>query len=339
MAQSKGFKLVMLNVRSLSNKVCEIENAFSGFDIICLCETWLNINTPDVLLNIGGYTLFRRDRYEGPVIRKGGGLCIYMLDKYVDYITVLEDVTSINEDMEQLWLKMSFPNVKNKCIGCIYRPPRGNIVNGLSNLRATLDKIHEFNTEIIMTGDFNINYNLRHADSFNQLKDLEHDFDLIQIVEKNTRVTSKSSTRINLIFSNVNFISECGTLVNTMSDHEAVYLVKKKPRCKASYDYIEARSFKNYDKNDFQHDIVSDVSWDNFYTETDVNIKWEIFESIIRKNAEIHCPLKKIKVRIDSPNWFTKELAEEIYHRDRLYIQAKHSKKSDDWDIFKKKKN
>ena len=81
------------------------------------------------------------------------------------------------------------------------------------------------------------------------------------------------------------------------------------------------------------------MSWDNFYTETDVNIKWEIFESIIRKNADIHCPLRKIKVRIDSPNWFTKELAEEIYHRDRLYIQAKHSKKSDDWDNFKKKKN
>ena len=345
MVHSKGFKVVMLNVRSLANKVSEVENAFSGFDIICLCETWLNASTPDVLLNIGGYTLFRADRDSysntGNVQKpkKGGGLCIYVLDKYVDYITVLDEMTCINTDIEQLWLKLSFPNVKHKCIGCIYRPPKGNIPRGLINIRTTLDKIYEFNTEIIMTGDFNINYNLRHADSFNLVKDLEHDFDLVQIIETNTRITRNSSTRIDLIFSNVCHVMECGTLINTISDHEAVYLVKKKPRCKGTFEYMQARSFQTYDKANFQNDIISDHCWDEYNLENDVNIKWEIFEGIISKNADIHCPLKKIRVRNDSPQWFTRELVEEIYHRDRLYIRAKHSKKPEDWDLFRKKKN
>ena len=342
MAQQKGFKVVMLNVRSLAKKVMEIENAFQGFDIICLCETWLNHLTPDVLLHINGYTLFRSDRggydiNQRPI--KGGGLCIYVLDKYVDYITVLDEMSCINADIEQLWLKLCISNVKQKCIGCIYRPPKGNIARGISNIRSSLDKIYEFNTEIIISGDFNINYNLRHADSFKLLKDLEHDFDLIQIIEKNTRITRNSSTRIDLIFTNVCHIMECGTLVNTISDHEAVFLVKKKPRCKAAYTYMEARSFQGYDIKNFQNDVISDHCWDEYNSENDVNIKWDIFEDIIKRNADVHCPVKNIRVRSDSPKWFTKELVEEIYHRDRLYIRAKHSKTLQDWELFRNKKN
>ena len=311
-----------------------------GFDLICLCETWLNPTTPDVLLHIGGYTLFRSDRngYDAnhrPT--KGGGLCIYVLDKYVDHITVLDEMSCINPDIEQLWLKLCIPNVKHKCIGCVYRPPKGNIARGLSNIRSTLDKIYEFNTDILMSGDFNINYNLRH--SFKLLKDLEHDFDLFQIIENNTRTTKNSSTRIDLIFSNVNHITECGTIINTISDHEAVYLVKKKPRCKATYNYIEARSFQGYDVEDFQNDVISDDCWNTYNSCNDVNTKWEIFEDVIKRNADKHCPVKSIRVRSDSPTWFTKELVEEIYHRDRLYIQAKYSKKQEDWELFKAKKN
>ena len=37
----------MMNVRSLANKVCEIENVFDRFD-----ETWLDKYTPDNLLDI-----------------------------------------------------------------------------------------------------------------------------------------------------------------------------------------------------------------------------------------------------------------------------------------------
>ena len=44
----------------------------------------------------------------------------------------------------------------------------------------------------------------------------------------NVRITSKSATRIDLIFTNVKHLLECGTIVNTISDHEAVYLIKKK---------------------------------------------------------------------------------------------------------------
>ena len=169
---TKGFKVVMLNVRSRANKVREVENDFKGFDIICLCETWLNAHTPDILLHIGGYTLYRLHRsiknVDGNHIVSNNcdGLCMYILDKYVNYINVLEEYSSANKDVESLWVKLSCPNVKQKYIGCIYRPPKGNINGGITCIRNTLDQLHNFQSEIIMSGDFNLNYNLRHADSF-----------------------------------------------------------------------------------------------------------------------------------------------------------------------------
>ena len=83
-------------------------------------------------------------------------------------------------------------------------------------------------SEIVICGDFNINYNLSHTDSFQLLKDLER-----EIINKDTRITS---TRIDLIFTNCSNITDSGTIDFCMSDHEIVYFVKKKTRSKAHYN-------------------------------------------------------------------------------------------------------
>ena len=51
-----------------------------------------------------------------------------------------------------------------------------------------------------------------------------------------------------------------------------------------------------------------------------------------------HCPIKEIRVRTDSPLWFSCELLEEIYQRDRLYKYAKLTGEVYDWKIFKTKR-
>ena len=162
---------------------------------------------------------------------------------------------------------------------------------------------------------------------------------IIIYILNNTRITTNSSTRIDLIFTNVTHIIHSGTIATGMSDHEAVYLIKKKIRCESKYEYINARSYQHYIKKDYQSDIVHDPDWAMYHINEDVNVKWEIFEKIVEKHADIHCPTKKIRIRSNNPKWFSKELAEEIYHRDRLYKAAKKSKNKDDWEIYKRKKN
>ena len=107
--------------------------------------------------------------------KRGGGICIYVKDKYVDHITVLDNISTVTDDVEQLWIRLKCPNVKQKLIGCIYRPPKGNIDRCLSIIRSSLDDSYSFNRDTIVVGDFNINYNFRHTDSyqFQQLKLIE----------------------------------------------------------------------------------------------------------------------------------------------------------------------
>ena len=206
----------------------------------------------------------------------------------------------------------------------------------MNTIRSSLDECFSFNSEFIICGDFNINYNLRHTDSFQLLKDFERDYIATQIIKKDTRITSKSSTLIDLIFTNCSDIINSGTIDSCISDHEIVYLVKMKVRSKIEFTSINARTFRNFIKDDFQADIRNDDRWDMFWLTHDVDIAWDIFESIISTHANHHCPVKEIRVRNDSPHWFSRELLEEIYHRDRLYKRAKFSKDKQDFQTKRK---
>ena len=220
----------MLNVRSLRNKVCEIENAFAGFDVIRLCETWLDKSTPDILLKIDEYTPYRLDQNSSDNAnlsgKRGGGVCIYIKDRYAKYVSMIDKILYISDDVEQLWIRLKCPYVKQKCIGSIYRPPKGSIPICISNLEKSLDLLNSYNSEILLTGDFNINYNLPHTDSFKLLKEFKHQYHLAQIIGDNTRITRKGATRIDLMFSNIKHILHCGVIACSISDHEAVYLIK-----------------------------------------------------------------------------------------------------------------
>ena len=116
--------------------------------------------------------MYRLDRNNETGSKRGVGVCIYVLDKYAELVTLLGDVSCITADAEQLWLLLECPNVKKKIIGCVYRPPKGNILQGVSNIRDVLDIHCDFNKEVILAGDFNINYNFRNTDSFKLLKNL-----------------------------------------------------------------------------------------------------------------------------------------------------------------------
>ena len=59
---------------------------------------------------------------------------------------------------------------------------------------------------------------------------------------------------------------------------------------------------------------------------------------IITEVVDFHCPNKIMKFRDYSLEWITKELIEELSHKDHLYINAKRSGCPDDWTDFQKKK-
>ena len=131
------------------------------------------------------------------------------------------------------------------------------------------------------------------------------------------------------IFTNSDHVMEAGTLDWNLSDHLGVSVVRK--RATGKYNKVEftGRSYRNYDKNLFQTNLVNE-DWDTFYNTHNPADCWELFEDRIRNRIEESCPLKNFKVKEVKELWITNELLEEIKDKDKALKVAKRSKSPQD---------
>ncbi|GAA53742.1 hypothetical protein CLF_110947 [Clonorchis sinensis] len=72
---ASNISVVLINTRSLLPKLHYIQaiSTIACPTFICITETWLSPSTPDALISLPGYTVFRSDRSH----RRGGGCLIY----------------------------------------------------------------------------------------------------------------------------------------------------------------------------------------------------------------------------------------------------------------------
>ena len=165
-----GFRIIHLNVRSFFNKRDELYLMYNGYDIVCFTETWLSSLIPDKLLAWPGYKLFRKDRYESIDIdipcKKGGGILIHVNNKFSKYSEELCLQTEVNSDIELLSFTLKYPNMRKQQITAVYLPPTGNINKFVMRLKDLLEDISLIKVDVVILGDFNINYNQRQVEDF-----------------------------------------------------------------------------------------------------------------------------------------------------------------------------
>lgn len=77
-SKPKGIFGGHLNIRSVLSKREEVQHLLSesNLDFLALSETWLNTNIPTNMIDVPGYTCYRKDRLTG----KGGGVLVYIKD-------------------------------------------------------------------------------------------------------------------------------------------------------------------------------------------------------------------------------------------------------------------
>src|SRR5436190_4893423 len=150
------------NVRGLRYKTTEFRLNILGsnWEIVALTETWLNDSISSSELFPPMYNVYRRDRCEARTGRsRGGGVLIAVIDKIK--VSVLHN---LNSDLEDLWLKLEFPNKKIVIVSVVYFPPNSPLA-AYNNYFSKFDLLDIKNEKIIIMGDFNlpvtgINYNL-----------------------------------------------------------------------------------------------------------------------------------------------------------------------------------
>ena len=164
------------------------------------------------------------------VKKRGGGILVYVKLTLAPYITECLPTNIVTGDIETMWLLLDSPKQKKILIGIVYRSPDGRAIptiDYLDNSLLSFDTI-AITSEILVIGDFNIDYKKSTLPDCKYLKEFERNRHLKQYIKNPTRITYKIRSTIDLIFSNMNYIAEVGVLKKQISDHQPIFIRRKK---------------------------------------------------------------------------------------------------------------
>ena len=318
-SKSEGCKFVHLNCRSLYPKLSEVKETFLNIDFLSLSETWLSDKYNDTLLNISGMKLFRHDRSwinNNGVVKKGGGVALYVNNYWSPYTEIDVDATCSNCDLELLTVSVKRPGRRYMSIVTVYRPPMGNLEEFIFKLKENINKIKVNNPEIWIMGDFNINMLDRSNKSVKRLNRFAVDYNLKQLIKCSTRLNYRGGTCIDLLFTNCLYVRDSGVLNDMISDHLPIYACRKQNRTPLKFETVTGRTYKNYNPQ-LLKTILEQKDWDTLLHNCNTDIMWNCVLHEVCEILAIMCPVKTFKIPLCRPDWLTEEIIACIRDRNK----------------------
>ena len=219
--------MMHLNIRSINANFESFKNLLEEskyvFNIICLSETWSNDKE---FFENSNYHLQDYDaiHYQRRLAKRGGGILIY-IKKNLTY-RIRENLNLSDCNGEFLTIEIINKSSKNHIVTCCYRPPSGNAKKFSEHLNKIIDKTNSENKCFFGLGDFNLNC-LNYKENY-EVKDFYNNIfqhSVIPLINKPTRVTSKTATLIDNIITNSFFEASLkkGIIKTSISDHFPVF--------------------------------------------------------------------------------------------------------------------
>ena len=337
----RGFHIAHLNVRSMNNKLdlIKIQARQMDFHIFTLSETWLTSDMPDNFLSIKGYNLIRWDRdwHEDGCnrIKKGGGVALYIKDNLTFSQTGLQQYNVSNKNVVCCWLHVNHDNAKDMLIGTVYRPPGGNVEMFCNYFKDTMEEIgNNYNREIFILGDFNVNYLNPNDTGTKLLLEFEQLNGLKQLIKK----PSRGLNCIDLLFTNSSDVANSDVLALNISDHDLIFATKKKSCAKRRQVDFIGRLYRNYNRDIFLTRLRH-LNWEYYWQLLDPNDCWDYILKGIENEISVMCPLRSHRVRCSNEPWMNNGILEAIYAKDQAWKQAKKSGDMDDINLAKQLRN
>ena len=181
-------------------------------------------------------------------------------------------------------------------IGNLYRPPQGDVDQFIQYLEKVFDDIETDNIELFIMGDFNIDFLDKKDPKCKKLMELIKPLGLRQIIKEPTRLTINRGTCLDLFITNCDNISKAGVCNINISDHLPILLTHKKIKTPKKRCTFTGRSYRNYNKDIFQQNII-DADWTLFDNSNTVLDKWNCLIDIVGNSINRMCPLKLFKIK------------------------------------------
>ena len=144
------------------------------------------------------------------------------------------------------------------------------MINNFSEVfEEQLTNVVKTNKEIIILGDFNIDYNEIDKRDFKSLLNI---LELKQVITEPSRTTEKSSTLIDLIITNrPDNITNKGVFPNSIADHDMIACSRKINNICYNPKTIKCRNYTN--------SSAAKIDWSPVYDPTDTDIAAQYFKS------------------------------------------------------------
>ena len=249
-----------MNISSLNAHFDEFHTILAllkhSFSIIGLTETRLRKDVGvSIPIEIEGYN------YEHtPTETNCGGTLLY-ISKRNNYKPRNDLLLYQPFYIESIFVEIIFPFKSNLIVGCIYKHPCMSINEFNDLLSPVLHQISKEDKSIILLGDFNIDLIKCSTDgNTSEFFNLVTSRDLLPYITLPTRITDRSQTLIDNIFSNctsTQIIS--GNLTSAISDHLPQFFIH--PNFNKSFvprkHNLFRRNLNNYDKASFSRDFLN----------------------------------------------------------------------------------
>ena len=129
-----------------------------------------------------------------------------------------------------------------------------------------------------------------------------------------------------------------GIMNVNISDHQIVFITKKKQKDIRKKVVFRGRSYKKFDEVRFI-EYLTNHDWKLFDNDTNPESCWKYYISVITEYMDKVCPIKDFKVKIIKEQWMNNELLERIKDKDELLKNAKKSKRLEDRFRARKARN
>ena len=338
-----AFSLLHSNIRSAVRNLQNFESYLASIDhqfkIIALSESWLKDHNFD-LYNLKNYNAEHKCR----PLRGGGGVSLYIHESQEYFLR--DDICVNNNILESLFIEIpqnQTSKMQNVIVGVVYRPPDTDINIFNQYLESMLQIVKSEKKQVYLLGDWNIN--LLNADKHAPSQDflnLMYSHSLFPVITKPTRVTSKSATLIDNIFTNNIFHADkvlTGILHSDITDHYPIFHISHDHLSYSENHYIKRRISSPDNIMKFSN-TLNEHNWDHVLSNEDPQSAYSAF---MKDYVDIYnsCfPIKNIKIGYKTRKpWLSEGLKKSIKTKNKMYHKHRKSGNKKHECLYKQYRN
>ena len=314
-SNNNNLSLFHMNIRSIPKHFSDLKaylaNLKHSFSVIGISETWLQDEVPSYPLVNYGLELDYRSH------KRGGGVSLY-LHESLQYksrkdLIIGGEINSVFVEIE----KNSLNTDSNIIIGVVYRPPNSSIPSFTTAFHALLDKLVSEKKYIYIMGDYNVNTlrNIptnRNTDEFNDMMAEHH---LYPMVNKPTRVTDKTASIVDNIYSDSMIAAKTGILSCDISDHFPIFCIFDNLSFKTEKPTITKRKLNKTNIKKL-NEALKAINW-QFLDDFDTQTAFTMFQGVIDQLFDEICPKQTFTMTL------TDALKKSIKDKNRLHVETK----------------